>query len=164
MHFLGIMGKEKYDILKETRVGVPNPSGVSETFGYTAVEMQMMGCLCTTKRCPGYLDTVLNTGILYDNEDNLAKCIIELLKRDENDIDNSLCTIRKKFSFDIVVNDWVNLFHSVKFEKGRIHPKSSRNLSYRCKWLKDTLRYCKLRVPFLNRLPLVDIVLMKLHL
>lgn len=60
VHFMGIMGQNKFDLLKQCKVGVPNPSGVTETFGLTAVEMQAMGCKVTTIKCPGYLDTVLN--------------------------------------------------------------------------------------------------------
>ena len=37
VHFCGVMGAEKFDILNESKVGVPNPSGLTETFGITAV-------------------------------------------------------------------------------------------------------------------------------
>lgn len=61
VHFMGKMGDEKNEIIKKTKVGVPNPSGASETFGITAVEMQSLGCHVVTMKCPGYLDTVMNT-------------------------------------------------------------------------------------------------------
>lgn len=78
VHLLGVLGKEKYDVLAEMKVGVPNPSGRTETFCICAVEMQMMGARIVSKRCAGYLDTVYN-GILYDNSRELAGCIISEL-------------------------------------------------------------------------------------
>lgn len=57
VHFLGVLGEEKNDLLLKCRVGVPNPSGNTETFGFTAIEMQSMGCNITTMKCSGYLDT-----------------------------------------------------------------------------------------------------------
>ena len=63
VHFLGVLGEEKNDLLLKCRVGVPNPSGNTETFGFTAIEMQSMGCNITTMKCSGYLDTVFTKDI-----------------------------------------------------------------------------------------------------
>ena len=78
VHLMGVLGKEKYDILAKTKVGVPNPSGLTETFCISAVEMQMMGAAIASRRCTGYMDTVKN-GILIENPKNLASCITECL-------------------------------------------------------------------------------------
>ena len=64
VHLLGTLGGEKYAVLAQTKVGVPNPSGHTETFCISAVEMQMMGARVVSKRCAGYLDTVRN-GVLF---------------------------------------------------------------------------------------------------
>ena len=48
VHFMGDMGVEKNKILLQTKVGVPNPSGITETFCISAVEMQAMGAVVTT--------------------------------------------------------------------------------------------------------------------
>lgn len=162
VHFLGIMGREKFDILKNTKVGVPNPSGVSETFGYSAVEMQMMGCLCTTKLCPGYLDTILPTGILYENEDQLAECIIELLRRVDNQIDSSVKGLRSKFSFEVIIDEWVRMLTNIYNNEGKIHKPSNKNMFYRLKCLKDVVRKCKHILPCLNRLPLLEYILTRI--
>src|SRR5690606_11760156 len=47
--FHGVLGTEKNNLLSITKVGVPNPSGNTETFGYTALELQAHGALVTTK-------------------------------------------------------------------------------------------------------------------
>ncbi len=111
VHFLGIMGKEKYQILNQCKVGVPNPSGVSETFGFTAVEMQMMGCKVTTILCPGYEDTVYDKEDLYNNPDNLPEYIIKLLRQKRNEAD--IYKFIERFSVDNITNQWVNLFESL---------------------------------------------------
>jgi glycosyltransferase involved in cell wall biosynthesis len=156
VHFLGIMGLEKFEVLKRTKVGVPNPSGVSETFGFSAVEMQMMGCLCATKRCPGYLDTVAPTGILYNNEENLASAIIQLLKREDNDLASTYKFLNDKFSFEVVIKDWIKLFLSLENGGERIHPISSRNMSYHYKWLKEYIRKWKACMPIFKYAPTVE--------
>lgn len=105
VHFLGILGLEKYDILSQCKVGVPNPSGESETFGYTAVEMQIMGCKVTTIKCPGYIDTVYQSESLYSNTDELANYVIKELKNPQSNYNQTLDYI-KKFSPEIIVQEW----------------------------------------------------------
>lgn len=113
VHFMGKMGEEKYALLAKCKVGVPNPSGVSETFGYTAVEMQMMGCAVTTILCPAYIDTVFNKNNLYKSQYQLAENIIKLLLSTENTYDDMLAFINT-FSVDKVTSHWVSLFEDLK--------------------------------------------------
>lgn len=112
VHFMGILGVEKYKVLESCKVGIPNPSGVSETFGYTAVEMQFMGCQVTTKKCPGYIDTVYYKENLYDNIDDLAYYIVKLLQNDAYDSIPVLNYI-DNFSIDKITLEWENLFSSL---------------------------------------------------
>lgn len=148
VHFLGIMGKEKMEILFKTKVGIPNPSGVSETFGYTAVEMQLHGCLITTKKCAGYIDTVAPTGILFDNEKELPKNIVKLLKQEDNNLTETIFLLNKKFSFNVILPKWEQLFYNIQNGKGRLHPISKNNLMYELKWLKEVNRRIKNVLPF----------------
>ena len=155
VHFLGILGSEKNEILKHCKVGVPNPSGLTETFGYTAVEMQSMGCNCTTKRCYGYLDTVLNvpTNILYSNEFSLHEKIIKLLNTDEHDANYVLSELKRKFSVSSVVPLWESLFKDMN----DIPKYSKTHLMYRMKWLKYIHRYFDRYYMF----PSVEVLLVK---
>lgn len=113
VHFLGILGKEKYDVLSKCKVGVPNPSGVSETFGYTAVEMEFMDCQVTTIKCAGYLDTVCDKANLYSNTDELADYIVCLLR---NNSYNNTAVVEyiKQFSVEKIAEDWERFFFELK--------------------------------------------------
>lgn len=128
VHFLGILGKEKYDILSKCKVGVPNPSGVSETFGYTAVEMEFMDCQVTTIRCAGYVDTVYDKTNLYNNTDELASYIIRLLQNNEYNNTPVLDYI-KQFSIENIILEWEGFFNELE------------NKSIRICTIKDSLYY-----------------------
>ena len=110
IHVMGIMGAKKNDILRITKVGVPNPSGESETFGISAVEMLLMGCMVTTKKCCGYLDTVNCYGLLYSNTKSLPQHIIQLLKNpiqiEHKQLFNEL---KLKFDFNTIISEWERL-------------------------------------------------------
>lgn len=114
VHFLGILGKEKESCFLNAKIGVPNPSGVSETFGYTAVEMSKMGMMITTKKVEGYLDTVPNTaGILYNNPNQLAECIVKLLSAKNEDYAKTFSYLTENFSTDHVALKWCKLLKEV---------------------------------------------------
>lgn len=120
VHFLGVLGEEKFNILNNAKVAVPNPSGLTETFGYTAVEAELSGCLIATKKCPGYLDTVVGKeNILYDDVDDLADSVIKLLNMQHYDS----ATVREelfiKFSNDSIISSWEKLFDEIENE-GRV--------------------------------------------
>lgn len=114
VHFLGVMGKEKFNILNDAKVAVPNPSGLTETFGYTAVEAELAGCLITTKKCPGYLDTVIGgENILYNNEKDLADNVIKLLKKQKYDSAKVRHELSVKFSNESIISSWEKLFDEI---------------------------------------------------
>lgn len=134
VHFLGVLGQEKFDVLAKSKVGIPNPTGQTETFGYSAVEMQYMGCAIATMKCPGFLDTVISNGnnILYSNVNNLHKYIIKLLLLKEDlDIWKTRKYIEKKYSADCIIGQWEQLITTNNIYKGNY-----RNLLFRLKWLK----------------------------
>lgn len=138
VHFLGIVGQEKNDILATCKVGVPNPSGLSETFGYTAVEMQLMGCAVTTIECPGYIDTVYDTKLLYKSPKQLSKYIISLLKNEYNpNYESTIEYIQKNFSLENVVDEWENLF--INIDK-KFYKEPSPRSNYHGKRIKEWYR------------------------
>lgn len=142
VHFMGIMGAEKDRLISECRVGIPNPSGKSETFGYTAVEMAMMGCRITTKYCPGYIDTVYNTRNLYKNTNELAEYVIRLLL-DRTDMrteyENELKYFSENFSIEKVADRWEELLDNPS--KVIIYKKSNKS-NYQMKSIKELVRRC----------------------
>lgn len=159
IHFLGIMGTEKYDVCKKCKVGIPNPSGETETFGFTAIEMEMMGCYITTIKCPGYLDTVLsnNINILYDNVTQLASSIIRLLKYNKDDYNHNqtIQRLQENFSYDTVIKQWEYLFYHMN--DGISYHINKNN--YRLKNVKLFLFKLKKRYPFLTYIPSIEFLL-----
>lgn len=148
VHFMGIMGEEKNEILLQTKVGVPNPSGFSETFGIGAVEMQAMGCRIATMRCAGYLDTVRN-GILYDRKSELADAIIKQLKMNKNDYDSAKEFILTNFSQEVVVKDWEQFILHALPDNVPLHPISNLNMDFEHKASKERVRKIKNSLPLL---------------
>ena len=154
VHFMGVMGEDKKEILLKSKVGVPNPSGITETFCLSAVEMQMHGCRIATINYPGYLDTVRN-GKLFGRRGNLAEVVVELLKSSDNEYDKSMDYFEEKFSYDSVISRWEELLHT-----GEIHYSDKlTNIFYRYKWLKELLRIVKQYLPILYHMPMLERVM-----
>ena len=100
------MGVEKNEVLKKTRVGVPNPMG-KESFCLVALEMQAMGAMLTTKDYGGFRNTVYKTGMLYDNPIDLAQNIICLLQAEDNHIEECYQWMEDNFSYESIANQWL---------------------------------------------------------
>lgn len=111
--FHGVLGNVKNEILNITKVGVPNPSGVSETFCIAALEMQLCGAIISTINYGGFKDTVYKTGILYDSPESLAESVIAQLSKTSNDYDGVLEFCRR-FDFKVVAQDWVKMFDAIQ--------------------------------------------------
>ena len=155
VHFLGSMGEEKYKVLKNIRVGCPNPTGDSETFCLSAVEMQMMGCTVTAMQAPGYYDTFFN-GKISKNIDELVENIVYLLTNETpKSYNETIQYIQKHFSVDVVMNDWEKLL--LHFDGNYLHPiLPLNNPSFRCKSIKEKYRIIRKYLPFLYKLPDIE--------
>lgn len=151
VHFMGDMGIEKNDILLKTKVGVPNPSGITETFCISAVEMQAMGAMVTTINYPGFIDTV-NNGCLYKHRNDLSKSVIDLLKNGNSCYDRAIKYIERNFSFESVVSKWEVLLKSGNIER----ECKLYNKFYRLKWLKEIKRKAELKFTVLYKLPTIE--------
>ena len=77
--FHGNSGVEKWEVLCRARVGVPNPSGRSETFCLSLVEMLLSGARVTTIASPAARDVSPFPEDLYQKPQALADSVIELL-------------------------------------------------------------------------------------
>lgn len=140
--FLGILGEEKFDIIKKCKVGVPNPGGLTETFGLTAIEMQAMGCIVTSIECPGYLDTIFDKNMLYHKTSQLAKYIIRGLKTDHTtNINDIFSFIEKNFSYDVIILQWHKLLTECIPQKQPLHSEEMLiNDTYHYKRWKELMR------------------------
>jgi glycosyltransferase involved in cell wall biosynthesis len=155
VHFLGTLGSEKDQILTKCKVGVPNPSGNTETFGISAVEMQLMGCTITTIKCPGYLNTVHSTNLLYSNKSQLTKSVIKLLKQENHNeqYPQIYKFISDNFSFQNVIERWEFEIYNVNT---CVEPNSIVENNFHLKIMKEKLRILKLKLPFTNKIPPIE--------
>lgn len=155
VHFMGNLGLEKNEILAKTKVGVPNPTGLTETFCISAVEMQQMGCAVTAMAAPGYFDTFIN-GKIVDNKKQLTKSIVDLLLAKESVIsyNETIGRITKLFSVENVIKDWEKLF-SNNCELP-IHSNNVSNMHYHLKRVKIALGKIKKNIPIANNLKNIE--------
>lgn len=165
VHFWGVLGIEKNEILKRTRVGVPNPSGVSETFCITALEMQAMGALITTINYGGLKNTVFHTGILYNTPKELANSIITLFRRKENQIQEFYKFMEENFSFERITKVWISFLNHLNDSSVPFLPNENSDCISK---LKELNRRIKNNLPFgYAILPTIDFyqsILRHLHI
>lgn len=154
VHFMGIMGVEKREIFLKTKVGVPNPSGITETFCLSAVEMQAFGARIATIVSPGYIDTVKN-GILYKKRKRLVETVVRLLKSKNSDYNQAINYFEKEFAQEVVVEKWEELLHTGKL----VNNHKLVNLWFRFKWLKELIRLVSMIIPLNFVIPPVERVL-----
>lgn len=158
VHFMGAMGEDKNEILIKAKVGVPNPTGKSETFCLSAVEMQAMGCSVTAMKAPGYYDTIYN-GNIVKNKQGLVDSIVNLLLgKAPKSFDNTLEYIQNNFSTKTIAEEWESFLIS-DMSTYYHHILPIEHLSYRYKWLKEILRVMKNCCPVLyNIKPTIESV------
>lgn len=117
--FHGVLGEEKNDLIARTSIGVPNPSGRTETFGISALDFLSRGVPVVTIGSGGFLDTVINgkTGILYSNPSELAQCVIALLKDGDKNVEYGYAGMEftKQFAPKQILIQWKGLFDKVRY-------------------------------------------------
>ncbi len=156
VHFMGRMGTEKNHILLKTKVGVPNPTGITETFCLSAVEMQSYGATVVTMKAPGYLDTIKN-GVLCSNTKELAETIVRLLRTDESSsYETAMAYFEKEFSVESALAEWERLLQDKNQDSRKLQLV---NPGYRLKWLKEGIRLISAVLPMNRILPSVERVL-----
>lgn len=141
VHFMGAMGIEKKEIIKQTKVGVTNPTGISETFCLSAVEFEGVGIPVVGYNGYGFLDTVISgkTGYLTKTGTELKRAVIRLLKDSEENRRFGLQAkefYRECFTPDKIVSEWEKLICAVRKGKIIITLPERNNLFNDWKWLK----------------------------
>ena len=157
VHFLGVLGNEKYDVIRKCKVGVPNPSGRTETFGLTAVEMQALGCRIVTIRCPGYLDSVFDKRYMYSNTNKLKSQLIKALNSTEDmDVDSVNCFLEDAFSYENIARTWEVLFDNIESPLLNKDRYTMKYKGYHLNFLKPILAKLKNIHSCLNIIPPID--------
>lgn len=119
VHFMGRMGREKEQIIRQTKVGVANPTGKSETFCLSAVEFKQYGVPVVTYRGKGLLDTVHDgeDGILIRSHRQLRNGIVMLLQDNALNTklgDNGFQNGSTKFTPEVVIKEWHRVIDEVQ--------------------------------------------------
>ncbi len=145
VHFCGTMGQDKLDVYAKTTVGVINPSGKTETFGLSAIEMEACGVPVVTKAANGLFDTVKNgyTGYLVHNQRQLARKVVELLEdKDKNDElgSNGKTFADSAFLPENIVEQWITLFEEIKNNVSPQYKKPTGNWGNNFKWIRFAIR------------------------
>lgn len=155
VHFLGTLGNKKYEVLMKVKVGCPNPTGNSETFCLSAVEMQAMGCAVTAMQAPGYLDTFYNGHTARNKKELLLRIVTLLRGAPLKTFSDTQKFIDDHFSPHVVMSDWERLLKSdMQMPLQPIFPLS--HAGYRFKRLKEGIRKLKRVFPILYKLPNID--------
>ena len=149
VHLMGVMNEDKYELLGKCKVGIPNPTGVSETFCICGLEMQLMGCNITTLYHPAYLDTIYNKSSLYKDPDQLVEYIINRLLTNNDNYDDLYDFVSKTFNAENSISKWERLFHD--FDSNVVEPISDNN--YQLKKVKNVLFTLKRRCPIFKIIP-----------
>lgn len=145
VHLMGIMGNEKFDVLRQTKVGVPNPSGLTETFCNSGVEMQLMGAVIASRKCIAYMDTVIN-GTLVDDPNQLADAIVKELRSTDDAYDKTRQYIEEHFSSEVFATQWERLFNEVIPRGIKLHDDLPLvNPDFEGKKWKERMRKLKMR-------------------
>ena len=113
--FLGKLSQEKKEWLYRSTVGVPNPSGHTETFCMSAVEFQACGTAVVSAAEYGLLDAVRHgrTGLLGSTRKDLVENICELLAHPARAKElgrNGSEFVRERYDYSVVTAEWHDLF------------------------------------------------------
>lgn len=152
VHFMGLLGEEKFDVMGKCKVGVPNPTGKSECLPITVIEMQLLGCGITTILHPAYLDTVMNKQYLYKKETDLAKYVVNRLKADQDDHAILYDYVVNKFGVNGNIERWENLINNI--DTNIVEPISE--YGYQHKKLKNALFGLKMKYKVAKLIPCIE--------
>lgn len=152
VHFLGLMGNEKFEALGKCKVAVPNPTGVSECLPLTTMEMQLMGCGITTIFHQAYLDTICNKQWLYHRCRQLASYIVNRINAPRDNYDELYSFISSRFGIESNLVRWENTLLTLN-ENLKLESYSENH--YQMKPLKDFILKLKCRFPLLSNIVLV---------
>lgn len=161
VHFMGLVGSEKADIYKKTKVGIVNPTGRTEVCPISALEMEAAEIPVISKRTNGLPDVVeKDTGVLINKEKELADTIVKLLQDDhlnEKLGKHARKLVEDKFSPTKIVEIWHKMFEEVNADKDAVVRKPFKNYNNNFKWLRIIQQGIK-RIPFCSNLPaIIDI-------
>lgn len=119
----------KDELIAITKVGVVNPSGLTENCPASALDFQSSGVPVVAAMKNGLIDTVEHkkTGLLVRSQSELVSSIVILLQDSSKNTEYSLQGpkfVESKFSFDAVSTQWLNLFQDLETGTALPMPKT----------------------------------------
>ncbi len=159
VHFMGLMGTNKIDIYKKTKVGVVNPSGQTEVCPISALEMQAASIPVVSADTNGIPDVIKHgrTGLLASCSVQVPRLISSLLLDNHKNLkmgEEAHSFVAKNFVPEKLVLLWKETFqraHNDEPEKVVIH---FRHLTNNYKWMRIINYYLK-KLPFFCKFPAV---------
>jgi hypothetical protein len=117
VQFLGLMGTEKFEVMKQAAIGVVNPTGMTENCPGSALEFQACGVPVVSAAKGGLWDIVDHgrTGLLVKDVSSLSAALIHLLENvnERSSLGvNASSFVRNKFSYETVCSKWLELFEA----------------------------------------------------
>jgi glycosyltransferase involved in cell wall biosynthesis len=117
--FLGkVDAHTKNQIVENSFLGIPNPSGMTENCPASALDFQALGVPVVSVRKNGLIDTVAHneTGLLVKNYKDLESAVSQLVSQPTlRDFLASNCSqfIADGFNFEEIVPEWIELFRTI---------------------------------------------------
>jgi len=139
--FHGNLGSSKKIVFLSTKVGAVNPTGITETFCLSAVEMASYGIPVVTKNAWAYPDVIIHgkTGLLSRSEKDIPKNIVKILNNEnlrKNLSEGAVEFVKLNFNIDSISTQWFNLLINLDFKKKLIYIKPSRPYFNQWKFIK----------------------------
>lgn len=153
VHFMGLMGIEKFDILAKCKIAVPNPTGITECLPITAIEMQLMGCEMVTIKHPAYIDTIYSTEYLFSKTSDLSNYIVKaLVSNKTKPYEQIYQFIKENFGIEHNIKRWEYLIKNL--DSTWLEDYSDK--PYQMKKLKNILLHFKKQIPLFNFFPPIE--------
>lgn len=124
VEFLGTLAdtQRKNDLIAESKIGIVNPSGQTETFCVAAAEIQSMGVPVVSIRRFGLRDTIKNrkTGLQYRSQKRLHRHIVKLIRNEElrRHLGQNGPKWTEKYELENVLNEWENFLSVLENKEG----------------------------------------------
>jgi glycosyltransferase involved in cell wall biosynthesis len=112
--FYGVLGIEKYDLLKQMDLAIVNPLATSEVCSITALEFSLFGVPIVSKKRYGMVDTLIDglNGYSFRININFVRTLFKAKKSSYEIIRNHsivLSWLRENFSSSVNANKWIKL-------------------------------------------------------
>jgi glycosyltransferase involved in cell wall biosynthesis len=148
----GVLAEDaKNEIISRSRVGVPNPSARTETFGLSSTDFQLNGIPVVVKQKNGLLDTVEldKTGLGFKFTFQLSKRINKLLideKLNDELGKNGPLFVKSNFDPSILIPKWDKIFMEAQSETESKYIRPTNYFSNNFKVIRILNRFLRMNI------------------